>query len=110
MQLPLRIWLAIAIALSIAWALAGGVWGYRLGERWNESAREDAVSRFYQCLNDETLGAGSEVCQEREREIERIRAYQWPAAALLGLAPLPIAWLGAYLAISMARRKRREIT
>lgn len=110
MQLPLRGWLAIAIALSIAWALAGGVWGYRLGDRWNESAREDAVSRFYQCLNDETLGAGSDVCQEREREIERIRAYQWPAAALVGLAPLPIAWLAAYLAIGIARRKRREIT
>jgi hypothetical protein len=110
MRFHLRSWLVLGIALSMAWALAGGAWGYQLGNRWNESAREDAVSRFYQCLNDETLGAGSEVCQEREREIERIRSYQWPTAALVGLGPIPIGWLAAYLVIWIVRRKRRETT
>jgi hypothetical protein len=106
MRFRLNHWLGIGIAISLAWALAGGFWGYQLGNRWSESASEDAASRLYQCLNDETLGPGSEVCEQREREMQRIRPCQWPAAALLGLGPIPIGWLVAYLVIGIVRRMR----
>ena len=100
-----RIWLAI----SIVWVLAGGYWGYELGNRWNESAREEASSRLYQCLKDEDLGPNSEICEQREREVDRIRAYQWPAAVLVGLGPIPIAWAAAYFATAVVRRRRQPI-
>ena len=106
MRFRLDNWQGIAIVISVMWALGGGFWGYELGNRWNDSAREDAASRLYQCLNDESLGPRSEICEEREREMERIRAYQWPAVALLGLGPIPVGWLVAYLVIGIVRRIR----
>jgi hypothetical protein len=100
-------WTRIGLVISIAWALGAGYWGYELGNRWNESAREDASSRLYQCLNDENLGPSSEICEQREREMDRIRAYQWPVAALVGLGPIPIAWAAAYFATVVTRRRRQ---
>ncbi len=108
MRFRLNHWLGIGVAISLVWALGGGLWGYQLGNRWTESAREDAASRLYQCLNNETLGSGSEVCEQREREMARIRSYQWPTAALLGLGPIPIGWLAAYLTIGIVRRIRPD--
>jgi hypothetical protein len=108
MQFRPNRWQAIGIAISVVWALAGGFWGYELGNRWSESASEDAVSRLYQCLNNEMLGAESEVCEQRERELERIRAHQWLTAALLGLGPIPVGWLLAYLVIGIVRRMRPD--
>ena len=99
---------AIGIAVSVVWALGGGLWGYQLGNRWGESAQEDAASRLYQCLNNETLGPGSEVCEQRERELDRIRAHQWLTAALLGLGPIPIGWVATYLVIGIVRRMRPD--
>jgi hypothetical protein len=106
MRFRLEHWRRIGIAISVVWILGGGFWGYELGARWNESAREDAASKFYQCLNAESLGSRSEACEEREREMDRIRAYQWPTAALLGLGPIPLGWLLAYLAVGIVRRSR----
>ena len=108
MQFRLNRWQAIGIAISLVWALAGGFWGYQLGNRWSESAGEDAISRLYQCLNNETSGPGSEVCEQRERELDRIRAHQWLTAALLGLGPIPIGWVAAYLVIGIVRRMRPD--
>jgi hypothetical protein len=54
------------------------------------------------------LGAESEVCEQRERELERIRAHQWLTAALLGLGPIPVGWLLAYLVIGIVRRMRPD--
>jgi len=108
MQFRLNRRQAIGIAISLVWALAGGFWGYQLGNRWSESAGEDAISRLYQCLNNETSGPGSEVCEQREREMQRIRSYQWPAAALLGLGPIPIGWLAAYRVVGIVRRMRPD--
>jgi hypothetical protein len=90
--------------------LGGGYLGYALGDQWAESAREDASSRFYQCLNNENFGSGSEECERREREINRIRPHHWQSAALVGLGPIPIAWLVAYvLAAIMRWRERRPV-
>src|SRR5260370_9330584 len=104
MQLRLNSWQAIGIGMSLVWALAGGFWGYQLGNRWSESASEDAASRLYQCLITETSGPGSEVCEQRERDMQRIRSYQWPAAALLGLGPIPLGWFVAYFLIGAIQR------
>jgi len=100
----------IGVVISVLWALGGGYWGYALGNQWSETAREDASSRLYECLNDENLGPNSEICEQREREIDRIGNYRWAAAALLGLGPIPIAWAIAYLAIAMMRRTRPPAT
>jgi len=102
-------WWRIGLVISVLWALGGGYWGYVLGNRWSESAREDAASRLYQCLNDENLGANSEACEQREKEVDRIGNYRWPAAALVGLGPIPIAWALAYLALAMLRRTRQPV-
>ncbi len=106
----LKGWQRIGLVISIVWALGGGYWGYELGNRWNESAREDASSRLYQCLNDENLGPSSEICDQREREIDRIRAYRWPTAALVGLGPIPVAWAIAYFAAAVVRRRRQPLS
>src|SRR5260370_34753869 len=106
MQFRLNRWQAIGIAISLVWALAGGFWGYQLGNRWSESAGEDAISRLYQCLNNETSGPGSAVCEQRERAMQRSRSCQWPAAALLALGPIPIGWFRPYLLIRLRRRMR----
>jgi hypothetical protein len=100
-------WRRIGLAASIVWASGGAYWGYGLGARWSESASEDAVSRLYQCLNDENRGAGSELCEQREREIDRVRSYRWSGAALVGLGPVAVAWGAAYLAAAALRRRKK---
>jgi hypothetical protein len=101
-------WQRIGLVVSLVWALGAGYWGYELGNQWSESAREDAASGFYQCLKDENLGPNSEICEQRERELDRIGDYRWPGAALLGLGPIFLGWVLAYLARAAVGRRKPE--
>src|SRR5258708_2993004 len=108
MHLSLNAWQRTGLVISLLWALGAGYLGYRVGDQWGESAREDASSRLYQCLNNENFGSGSEECERREREVNRIRPHHWQSAALVGLGPIPIAWLGAYGLAAIVRRIKRR--
>ena len=108
MHFRLNAWQRTGLAVSLLWLLGGAYLGYALGDQWGESAREDASSRLYQCLNNENFGSGSEECEQREREMNRIRPHHWQSAALVGLGPIPVAWLGAYGMAAIVRRIRQR--
>jgi hypothetical protein len=92
-RLHLNGWQRIGIVLSVVWAIVGGLWGRKLMfQEWATCLETyhdlDWCDTNYQWALDA----------------------EWPMAAIVGLVPIPIAWLLAYALIGLVHWIRRGFT
>lgn len=97
-------WRRAGIALSTVWLLAGGYWGNSMGLHRGDFA----VRQFNLCMeNSANPGSASGTCltQFDKNYPEAIKDHWWEAL-LVGIVPIPVAWLLVNGAIGLVRRGR----
>jgi len=105
-------WVRIGIVLSVIWAFVGGFWG-------NKRAINDAAT-LTNAQVETCLSANQARPRPKNGEIwtpcwEHFgKNYQhnveghWWFATMVGLLPIPIAWLSVYMLIGLRRWTRRR--
>ncbi|HEX4105586.1 MAG TPA: hypothetical protein VHX92_05090 [Rhizomicrobium sp.] len=96
-------WKRIGIVLSVVWFLAGGYWGNSMGLHKGDFA----VTQFDLCLeNSANPGNASGECltQFEKGYSEAIKDHWWEGL-IMGIVPIPVAWLLVYGLIGLARRR-----
>ena len=90
-------WQRTGILLSVVWAIVGGTWGWR-------HAEDQITDDFKACVRAIETRSDLQACREtRFRALTVRRAY---SAALVGLAPIPVAWLIAHALAALVGRIR----
>lgn len=99
-----KTWRRGGVVLSLIWLLAGGYWGNSAGLHKGDFA----VKQFRVCMeNSATPGNASGGCLERfERNYAEATRGHWQQALMVGIVPIPVAWLLVYGLIGLARRQR----
>ena len=110
-------WTRIGFVLSIVWALAGGLWGNNLA--LDDAARHTSAQLDVCVSKNKALfhsrGDDSEPYDkiwkpcwaEFDRNFMANADGHWWAAVIVGLVPIPIAWLIVYALVSIWRWIRR---
>ena len=94
-------WLAFAMATSVIWAVVAGNAGMHL-------AVAPATSAYWICMENPTADAG--ICRaDLQRDWAEYSRDRLTYAAWLGLAPIPIAWLGVWLVFARKRPTRATL-
>jgi hypothetical protein len=97
-------WKRVGVAVSVVWLLAGGYWGNSMGLHRGDFA----VAQFAVCLeNSENPGNASGVCLDQfdKNYAEAIKDH-WRQALIVGIAPIPVAWLLIYGLVGLMRKRR----
>jgi hypothetical protein len=90
-------WQRTGIVLSVVWAIVGGTWGWR-------HAEDQITEDFKACVRALETRSDLQACREtRFRALTVRRAY---SPALVGLAPIPVAWLIAHAMVALVGRIR----
>jgi hypothetical protein len=90
-------WQRTGIVLSVVWAIVGTTWGWR-------HAEDQITEDFKACVRAIETRSDLQACREtRFRALTVRRAY---SAALVGLAPISVAWLIAYALVALVGRIR----
>ena len=86
-------WQRMGIVLSVVWAIVGGIWGLNLvvDPIWAEW-------RF--CITQQPVDW--EGCRQ-SRALQIAGPGKWYGAAIVGLTPIPIAWLIVYGIVGLVR-------
>jgi hypothetical protein len=97
-------WQRVGIALSVVWLLVGGYWGNSMGLHKGDFA----VTQFTVCM--ENSGApdnASGVCLVQfDKDYAGAIKDHWREALIVGIVPIPVAWLLVYGLIGLVRRRR----
>jgi hypothetical protein len=96
-------WQRIGIGLSVVWFLAGGYWADNMALHKGDFA----VPQFARCLeNSENPGNASGVCLTQfQKDYSAAIKNHWRDAFIVGIVPIPVAWLLVYGAIGLTRRR-----
>src|SRR5262245_27228069 len=93
----LKRWQRVLIVLSIFWMAFGPVWGWR-------HANDRVDAEFKQCLTQIKKAADVQACREQRASA---LVPQWFGAAVAGIGPVALFWLGVYTLIFLAQRIER---
>lgn len=102
----LKSWRSGGIVLSLVWLLAGGFWGNSAGLHKGDFA----VKQFNMCIeNSANPGDASGGCLEKFAKdyAEAIKGH-WREALMVGIIPIPVAWLLVYGLMGLVRRRRAD--
>jgi hypothetical protein len=88
-------WQRIGIMLSVVWAIFGGIGGW-------QHTHHQIDEKFKVCLD--TIETASDLQDCRQTRFRALAVQRGYGAALVGLAPIPVAWLLAYASVALARR------
>jgi hypothetical protein len=100
----LKTWPRVGVVLSAVWLLVGGYWANSA-----ELHRGDfAVTQFAVCMeNSGTPGNASGVCLNQfDKDYAGAIKDHWREALIVGIVPIPVAWLLVYGLIGFVRRRR----
>ena len=112
MRRRLNGWQRIGIVLSVIWAIGGGLWGNNIGIHeggW-------VASRLGDCYAMRSIQPDGSVPRDTDwgpcieafhRDWPEAISHHWPYAAIVGLVPIPFAWLMVYALIGLWRWIRR---
>jgi hypothetical protein len=103
MRLRFKGWQRIGIVASVLWFFGGGLWGNKIGLH-----EGDYVTRAYTLCIDEASGEQWKSCESTFRHDWPLAIqYHWWYAAIIGIVPIPIAWLVTYGLIGLFHWIRR---
>ena len=97
-------WRRVGVVLSIVWLLIGGYWGNSMGLHKGDFA----VTQFTVCMeNSGSPNNASGVCLHQfDKDYAGAIKDHWREALIVGIVPIPVAWLLVYGLIGLARRRR----
>jgi hypothetical protein len=100
----LKGWKRVGVAVSVVWLLAGGYWGNSRGLHKGDFA----VRQFAVCMeNSSNPGDASGVCLDQfDKDYAGAIKDHWRDALIVGIVPIPVAWLLVYGLMGLARRRR----
>ena len=105
-------WVRLGIVLSVIWAFVGGFWA---NKRAINDASRLTSAQVENCLSANDARPRSKTgeiwtpCWEQFGKIYQHNAEgHWWFATMVGLLPIPIAWLSVYMLISLRRWTRRR--
>jgi hypothetical protein len=97
-------WQRVGVVFSVVWLLVGGYWGNSVGLHRGDFA----VIQFTVCMeNSRNPGNASGVCLDQfdKHYAEAIKDH-WREALIVGIVPIPVAWVLVYGLIGLVRRRR----
>jgi hypothetical protein len=96
-------WRRVGIGLSIVWLLAGGYWANSRALHKGDFA----VRQFAVCLEGSSNpgNAGGPCLDQFTRDYTHAIKDHWRDALIVGIVPIPIAWLLVYGVIGWTRRR-----
>jgi hypothetical protein len=97
-------WQRVGIVLSVVWLLVGGYWGNSMGLHKGDFA----VTQFTVCMeNSGSPNNASGVCLDQfDKDYAGAIKDHWREALIVGIVPIPVAWLLVYGLIGLVRRRR----
>jgi hypothetical protein len=98
-----KTWRRVGVVLSVVWLFVGGYWGNSTGLHKGDFA----VKQFALCMeNSGSPGNASGVCLDQFNKdyVEAIKDHWWDAL-IIGVVPIPVAWLLVYGLSGLMRRK-----
>jgi|HubBroStandDraft_2_1064218.scaffolds.fasta_scaffold233463_2 hypothetical protein len=97
-------WQRVGVVFSVVWLLAGGYWGNSMGLHKGDFA----VTQFAVCMeNSRSPDNASGVCLDQfDKDYAEAIKDHWREALMVGIVPIPVAWLLVYGLIGLARRRR----
>jgi hypothetical protein len=97
-------WQRVGIVLSVVWLLVGGYWGNSMGLHKGDFA----VTQFTVCMeNSGSPNNASGVCLDQfDKDYAGAIKDHWREALIVGIVPIPVAWLLVYGLIGLVRRWR----
>ena len=97
-------WQRVGVVLSVVWLLVGGYWGNSMGLHKGDFA----VTQFTVCMeNSGSPDNASGVCLDQfDKDYAGAIKDHWREALIVGIVPIPVAWLLVYGLIGLARRRR----
>lgn len=97
-----RKWRRWGIALSVAWFLGAGYWALDTELHKGDAA----VAQFDLCMANSGHPADAGGCiVQFDKDYVRAIQYRWERALIVGLVPIPFAWLLAYGVLARTRRR-----
>jgi hypothetical protein len=99
-----RGWTRVGVVLSVVWLLAGGYWGNSRGLHKGDFA----VTQFTLCMaNSRSPDNASGACLDQfDRDYAQAIKDHWRDALIVGVVPIPVAWLLVYGLMGLVRRQR----
>ena len=93
----------IGVGLSLVWLLAGGYWANSTGLHKGDFA----VSQFALCVeNSGNPGSAAGRCLTQfDKDYPEAIRYHWRNALMVGVVPIPVAWLLVYGLSGLVRRR-----
>ena len=97
-------WQRVGVVLSVVWLLAGGYWGNSRALHKGDFA----VTQFAVCMeNSRSPDNASGVCLDQfDRDYAEAIKDHWRDALMVGIVPIPLAWLLVYGWTGLVRRRR----
>jgi len=97
-------WRRVGVVLSVVWLLVGGYWGNSMGLHKGDFA----VRQFTVCMeNSGSPNNASGVCLDQfDKDYAAAIKDHWREALLVGIVPIPVAWLLVYGLMGLVRRRR----
>ncbi len=97
-------WQRVGVVVSVVWLLAGGYWGNSMGLHKGDFA----VTQFTVCMeNSRSPDNASGVCLDQfDKDYAGAIKDHWREALIVGIVPIPVAWLLVYGLMGLVRRRR----
>jgi len=100
----LKGWKRVGVVLSVVWLLAGGYWA----NSRDLHKGDFAVRQFTLCMaNSRSPDNASGTCLDQfDRDYAHAIRHHWRDALIVGIVPIPVAWLLVYGLMGLVRRRR----
>jgi hypothetical protein len=94
----------VGVVFSVVWLLVGGYWGNSMGLHKGDFA----VTQFAACMeNSRSPNNASGVCLDQfDKDYAEAIKDHWWEALIVGIVPIPVAWLLVYGLMGLVRRRR----
>ena len=104
MRIKLNSWQRIGVVLSVFWAVGGALWGNDLGLQQGNWV----VDRLIGCYEIHSI-CWTPCYSDFNRDYPEAIKYHWHYAAIVAVAPIPLAWLVVYGFIGLWRWISRRL-